>query len=88
MGINKKGSGTIFAILIALAFFMFGMIFINFIMDEVTRTRDADNLNCASPDTDGDKIVCLIADATVPIFIIGVVAAIGAYLSRRFLWDI
>lgn len=83
MGINNKGFAMIFKVLVALAFFMFLILFMNFVMDEVTRVRDADHLNCSSPDTDGDKIVCLVTDGTIPIYILTGLFVIGAYLAGR-----
>lgn len=80
MGLNKKGS-VVYSILIALAFFMFGMLFMNFIMDDVTLTRT--DLNCASPDTDGDKIVCLIVDGVIPFFIIIILSTAGGYIIGK-----
>lgn len=85
MGINKKGSSVLIAILIGISFFMIGMIFMNILLSEVTRGRNSDNLNCANPDTDGDKINCLILDGTIPLFIGIVLLTAGGYIASRFL---
>lgn len=85
MAMNRIGSSVLIAILIGLAFFMFGMIFMNFLLDEVTRARNSDNLNCASPDTDGDRVNCLIIDGTIPLFIGVVLLTAGSYIAMRFI---
>lgn len=81
---NKKGS-TILIILIALVYFIFGMIFMNFIKDDVTIARDATHLKCSNPDTDGDKLTCLIVDGVIPLFIIAVLSAGGGYITDKAL---
>ena len=71
------------AILSALAVFVCGFLFINFLMPEVTTFRTS--MSCSSVDTisDGQKIVCLFGDATVPYFILGLLSlAIGGITAR------
>lgn len=82
MGMNKKGA-IVFKVLVATALFMFAMLFMNLMMDDVTLTRDATHLNCASPDTDGDKVLCLVVDGIIPLFIFAVITAIAVYLGGR-----
>lgn len=77
---NKKASTLLF-ILLSLVFFMFGMLIVNLIKPDVTTTRI--DLNCASPDTDGDKVTCLIVDGTIPYLIISIVAISGGYIVNR-----
>lgn len=71
------------SILSALAVFVCGFVFINFLMPEVTDFRA--NLSCASVDTihDGVKILCLFGDLTIPLVILGILSlAVGAVTSR------
>ena len=82
---NKKGASLGLAILTTIGVFIIGFMFVNFLMPEVTNFRI--DLNCAYPDdiSDGTKILCLVGDAGIPIFIIAVISlAIGA-ITRRFI---
>jgi hypothetical protein len=80
---NKKGQTMGLAILSALAVFVCGFVFINFLMPEVTDFRA--NLSCASADTisDGTKLLCLVGD-TVVIYWIWLVFSIviGIIIAR------
>lgn len=77
---DKKGNVLLF-VLFSLIFFMFGMLIVNLIKPDITTTRTS--LNCAVPDTDGDKVTCLIVDGTVPYFIIAIVSIAGGYIANR-----
>lgn len=71
------------AVLSFLAVMIIGLVFINFIMPEVSTFRL--NLNCASADTisSGTKILCLFGDIVVPYVILSVLAlAISAITAR------
>ena len=71
------------AVLSAVAVFVCGFLFINFLMPEVTVFRAS--LSCTSVDTisDGTKLLCLFGDATIPYVILGIVSlAIGAITAR------
>lgn len=81
---NKRGS-IVLTILIAIAYFMFGILIMNLILDDITTTRDAAHLECTAPDTGGDKITCLIVDGTIPIFILVILSTSGGYITERFL---
>lgn len=81
--INKRGQTMGLAILSALAVFVCGFVFINFLLPEVTDFRT--NLSCSSVDTihDGVKILCLFGDLTIPLVILGILSlAVGAIISR------
>ena len=80
---NNKGQTMGLAILGMLAVFICGFIFINFLMPEVTTFRTA--MSCASVDTisDGQKILCLFGDLTIPYFILGLLSlGVGAITAR------
>lgn len=71
------------AILSFLAVLVIGLMFVNFLMPEVTTFRA--DMSCASVDTisDGNKLLCLFGDATVPYVIVLIVGlGIGAITSR------
>lgn len=77
---NKKGNVLLFA-LFTFIFFMFGMLIMNIIKPEILATRTA--INCASPDTDGDKVTCLFVDGTIPFFIITIISISLAYIINK-----
>lgn len=70
------------AILSALAVFIIGLMFVNFIMPEVTTFRTA--MSCSdSTISDGAKLLCLFGDVTVPYVIVTILSlAVGAITSR------
>jgi len=64
---NKKGS-VFFGIGIAIFVYVMGVLFIPFVMDDVTTFRDA--MDCSSTTISGGTMLqCLIADATLPYLI-------------------
>jgi hypothetical protein len=83
---NNKGSmgETVFALAIIFLLFMAGSLFINPIKDSVTDFRT--NVGCAVPAdlSDGEKLLCLGGDATVPYFIILLFATMGGILLAKF----
>lgn len=67
MRYNKKGS-AFFGIAIGIVIFIFGVLFLPFIMDDVTTYRDA--MDCSNTDiTGGTMLSCLVSDAIVPYLI-------------------
>lgn len=71
------------AILSFLAVLIIGLMFVNFLMPEVTTFRA--EMSCASPTaiSDGTKLLCLFGDATIPYFIVLIVSlGIGAITAR------
>ena len=82
---NKKGSLGI-AIITALILIIVGFMMINFVRDEVTRTRI--DLNCANANdiSDSTKLTCLAVDVVVVYFIWIILSiAIGLIISRTTL---
>ena len=64
---NKKGS-AFFGITIGIVIFIFGVLFLPFIMDDVTTFRDA--MDCSNVNiTGGTMFSCLLSDATIPYLI-------------------
>jgi len=67
MRYNKKGS-VFFGIGIGIVIFIFGVLFLPFIMDDVTTFRTA--MDCSNTDiTGGTMLSCLVGDAIVPYLI-------------------
>ncbi len=86
--INKRGQGGLgITIMITLVFFIVGLTFMNFIAPEVTDSRASDALDCANASaiSDGNKLLCLAVDLTVPYFILLVFSTAGGYIIGRFL---
>ncbi len=77
--------GTMFAIVTAVLIFTAGMLFVNFLQDDVTTFRATDNMNCSnSTISDGSKLTCLGGDIALPYFIFIVVSAAIAVVVARF----
>lgn len=85
MIMNKRGSiGSILLIaLIALGYFMFGMIIYQFFKPVIDVTRT--DLSCTTPATSGDKIVCLIVDAVVPLAILTILSVTGGIITEKMI---
>jgi len=88
---NKSAQTLGIAIVVAITIFIVGMVSLNIIKDEVTRVRDASNLDCQNiadfPDgiSDGTKLTCLAVDWVVPYFIITIISVAGGLITARFL---
>ena len=78
---NKKGS-AFFGIAIGIVVYIFGVLFIPFLMDDVTTFRDA--MDCSSADISGGTMLsCLVADAAIPYLIWFFVSlALGFIIGR------
>jgi len=82
---NNKGQNLGFAIIMAAMIFIAGMLFLNHIKDDVTLTR-AIGLDCTNVTiSDGNKLVCLGVDLTVPIFMVMTLLTAGGFLLSRYL---
>ena len=67
MRYNKKGS-AFFGIGLGIVLFIFGVLFLPFILDDVSTFRDA--MDCSNVDiTSGTMLSCLVSDAVVPYWI-------------------
>jgi hypothetical protein len=75
---NNRGQTIMLSVFFALLIFSFGVLFMNFIMDDVTTARGVNNLDCSGPSlSDGIKLTCLITDGVVPYFILIIISAAG-----------
>ena len=79
---NKQGKIGI-AILLAICYFMFGMITYQLIKPDIDIQRDVTHMNCTAPDTSGDMIVCLILDGVIPLLIISIVSIAGGIITEQ-----
>jgi hypothetical protein len=80
---NKKGQSMGLGILSFLAVLIIGLMFVNFLMPEITTFRA--DMSCASAESisDGTKLLCLFGDATIPYVIVLIFSlAIGAITSQ------
>jgi len=84
---NKRGAGIGIAFIVAIMFFIVGMMMINYLTPEITRTRASNQLNCADAAaiSDGNKLTCLAVDLVVPYFILIVFSGAGGYITAKFL---
>lgn len=81
---NKRGS-IIFGIIIAIMIFMAGLTMLNFVKNDVDTARDPSALDCANTSiSDGTKLTCLGADATIPIGFIFILSAAGGVIATKF----
>jgi len=79
---GKKANMSL-AVLSALAVFVCGFLFINFLTPEIDTFRTAMDCSNVAGITDGQKIMCLGGGLVVPYFIIGLLSlAIGGITSR------
>jgi hypothetical protein len=80
---NKKGNFAM-TIIIALAFFMFGILIIGLLFPNIAIARSSDNMDCSNLNiTSGNKIACLGIDGIVPAFIISLVLIGGGLIVNR-----
>jgi len=83
---NNKAQSLGIVVIVAIVIFMVGMVAMNFLKDEVTRARDATNLDCSNSAviSDGTKLTCLVVDLVVPYFIIIIISVAGGLITSRF----
>ena len=93
---NNKGQSIFMGLVIGIALFMFGMLFINFIELELTNVQNATydggpGLNCGTNEnpnmsiSDGGMATCLITEAILPYFILIIISAAGGLITARIL---
>ena len=82
---NKKGQSLGLGIMSAIFVFIVGIMFINFIMPEVSTARTELNCADASNISDGTKLLCLVVGTTIPYWIILIFSiAIGFITARMY----
>jgi len=76
---NKRGN-IFFGITIGIFVFMFGVLLIPFIVDDVDTFRT--NMDCSNADiSDASKLSCLFGDLTIPYFIWFFVSALIGFIG-------
>lgn len=80
---NNRGS-LIFGIITAAMIFLAGFTILNFIKQDVTTARAVDSLDCSNQSiSDGTKLTCLGADATIPIMILLLLSTAGGIVAGK-----
>lgn len=79
---NKKGN-IFMGVAITLIVYIFGILFLPFIIDDITNSRT--DLDCTNTDiSDGSKLTCLAISGLAPYFIWLVISiALGFLAGRR-----
>jgi hypothetical protein len=80
---NRKGIMT--SIWFGIFIFLVGIVFINFLMPDVSDARIALDCSNAAGISDGNKMVCLLVDVTVPYWIMLVISVMGGVILDRVL---
>jgi hypothetical protein len=83
---NNKGQILGLSILSFLGILIIGFTLLNFLMPEVTNFRSAMSCSDAANIADGVKVTCLIGDATIPVFIAGILSLAIGVIARRFIF--
>lgn len=81
--VNNRGQSLGLIIVSSLVLLVVGLMCVNFLMPEVTNFRE--NMNCSSVDdiSDGTKLQCLMADITIPYWIMVIfTVVIGAIIMK------
>lgn len=85
---NNRGQGSLgIAIIVAITFFIVGMISLNFVRESIDTARLPQNMNCSNPESisDGTKLACLTIDLVLPYLIIVIISISGGAIAGRFL---
>jgi len=81
---SKKGQTLPIAIITSLIVLVIGMLVINFMTPEITRTRESLSCSDAASISDGTKLLCLAIDGTVPYWILLVFSGVIGGVTSRF----
>ena len=81
MKYNKRGS-AFFGVVIAITIWTLSVLFIPFLMDDVTTFRDA--MSCSSSDISGGTMLsCLAGDAAIPYLILFFISLSFGFIAGR-----
>jgi len=80
---NKLGQSLGLSIMTGILIILVGLMAVNFLMTEVSTARTSLSCSDATNIEDGNKLLCLVADVTIPYWIWIIVAlAIGGITAR------
>jgi len=78
---NKRGN-IFMGVVVALILYVFGILFIPFLTDDITTARS--DLDCSNASIyDGTKLQCLGIDIVIPYFIWFIISASLGYLAGK-----
>ena len=77
---NSKGAVG-FMILMAIVFFIAGLIIYQFVKPDIATARI--DMNCTAPASWGDMTICLIFDGIIPYMVIGILASAGSIVTSE-----
>ncbi len=82
---NKRGQAGL-SIMVAIMILIVGMSAINLLKPEVTTLRTSAGLDCSNSSiSDGNRMTCLVVDATIPWVIITIFSVVGGLIFARFI---
>ena len=82
---NRKGSGLLLGLIVAVMLFAIGMLVVNFIKPDLGVAMSS--LDCdqtAGNISDGTKVTCLGFSLVVPYFIILIISIAGGIIASKF----
>lgn len=80
---NKKAQSVAFGLIAAIMFFMFGMIVVQILGDDISRTKT--ELTCSSPTSDGNKVLCLGIDIVSSWLFVMIISTVGGLVVNKLL---
>jgi Trk-type K+ transport system membrane component len=88
---NRKGQVIIFALMIIVVIFILALAFIYPVNEGITNARNVTaggGMDCSNSSISNyNKAACMVADITLPYFIIGLLAIGGAFFGAKLLWE-
>jgi hypothetical protein len=79
-----RGQTLMLSVVFAAFFFIFGIVFVNFVQPDVRVAESG--LNCDDLTiSDGAKLTCLITGGVVPYFIILILSVAGGVITERLI---
>lgn len=82
---NRKGQTIMLSILFGIFIYLFGIVFINFLMPDVTTARTALSCSNGAAISDGTKLMCLVVDVVVIYWILLIISIAGGVMFSKIL---
>jgi len=80
---NDKGQTVMLSIFFGIFIFLIGIVFINFLIPDVTTFRTGMDCSNSSGISSGSKLTCLFGDAVVPYWILLILSMAGGVILSR-----